>query len=122
MKSKSYTEPIYLISQVSEMLDIHPQTLRQYEREGLVTPIRTDGRIRVYSLEDIDRIKLILFLTRQKGVNISGIKIILNLHENIAKMENEIAHLKNQLHKKSTSKALIVKETKFDIVVFESKK
>jgi len=63
----SYDEPVYLISVVASMLDIHPQTLRQYEREGLVEPSRTQGRMRLYSQRDIDRMKLILRLTRQGG-------------------------------------------------------
>ena len=121
MKAKSYTEAIYLISQVSEILNIHPQTLRQYEREDLIKPTRSDGRIRLYSLEDIDKIKLILFLTRQKGVNLAGVKIILNLQENMQALEDEMRELKKQVHKDTSSKALIVKETKFDIVIFESK-
>ncbi|HFU75610.1 MAG TPA: MerR family transcriptional regulator [Arcobacter sp.] len=121
MKSKSYTEATYLISQVSEMLDIHPQTLRQYERESLIVPSRTDGRIRLYSLEDIDRIKLILFLTRQKGVNIAGVKIILQLQEKMDFLENENHILKTKLHKETSSKALVIKETKFEIILFESK-
>jgi len=121
MKLKSYTEAAYLISQVSEMLDIHPQTLRQYEREGLITPSRSDGRIRLYSLEDIDNIKLVLFLTRQKGVNIAGVKVILELQEQIEQMDKDIQILQKELHGKNMSKALMVKETKFDIVVFESK-
>ena len=64
-----YDEPVYLISIVAKVLSIHPQTLRQYEREGLVLPSRTDGRRRMYSQKDIDRIKLILRLTRDLGVN-----------------------------------------------------
>ena len=122
MKSRSYTEATYLISQVSEMLNIHPQTLRQYEREGLITPSRSDGRIRLYSLEDIDNIKLVLFLTRVKGVNLAGVKIILQMQESLSILENENLELKQKLHNETSSKALVVKETRFDIILYESSK
>lgn len=119
MKDRSYTEAAYLISQVSEILDIHPQTLRQYEREGLIVPSRSDGRIRLYSLEDIDKIKFIIYLTRQKGVNLSGIKIILELYTKIEELENYIRSLQNEISTQNCSKALVVKKTKYDIILFK---
>ena len=73
---KAYCEPVYLISEVAIILDIHPQTLRQYEREGLVLPSRTSGKIRQYSQENIDRIKSILVLTRTDGINLAGVNKI----------------------------------------------
>jgi len=75
----SFDEPVYMISVVSKVLGIHPQTLRQYEREGLITPARSDGRIRLYSQRNIDEIKDILELTRSLGVNIAGVDMILGL-------------------------------------------
>ena len=66
---KQYEEPVYLISVVAKVLSIHPQTLRQYEREGLLEPSRTEGKMRLYSEKDMDRIKMILRLTRDLGVN-----------------------------------------------------
>ena len=66
---KQYEEPVYLISVVAKVLSIHPQTLRQYEREGLLEPSRTEGKMRLYSEKDMDRIKMILSLTRDLGVN-----------------------------------------------------
>ena len=89
----SYDEPVYLISVVANMLEIHPQTLRQYEREGLVEPSRTQGRMRLYSQRDIDRMKLILRLTRQMGVNLAGVDIVLQLKEQIDEMQAEIVCL-----------------------------
>jgi MerR family transcriptional regulator/heat shock protein HspR len=89
-----YDEPVYLISIVSKILDIHPQTLRQYERENLITPSRSNGRIRLYSQRDIDKIKLILRLTRELGVNLAGVDIILRMKETVDKMEKEIAELR----------------------------
>jgi len=120
----SYDEPVYLISVVAAMLDIHPQTLRQYEREGLVEPSRTQGRMRLYSQRDIDRMKLILRLTRQMGVNLAGVDIVLQLKEQIDQMQTEIAQLREELSKVNRngsvhmSKALVTKNA-YDIIIFE---
>jgi len=121
----NYDEPVYLISIVAKILDIHPQTLRQYERENLVTPSRSDGRIRLYSQRDIDRIKLILRLTRELGVNLAGVDIILRLKENVDDMENEIAALRHELqksrnaHSVSPDKALVTKKSIYEMIIFE---
>ena len=120
----SYDEPVYLISVVATMLDIHPQTLRQYEREGLVEPSRTQGRMRLYSQRDIDRMKLILRLTRQMGVNLAGVDIILQLKAQIDEMQKEIDQLREELSKVNrngsvhASKALVTKNS-YDIIIFE---
>ena len=120
----SYDEPVYLISVVATMLDIHPQTLRQYEREGLVEPSRTQGRMRLYSQRDIDRMKLILRLTRQLGVNLAGVDVALQLKEQIDQMQQEITELRDELSKVNrhgsvhASKAL-VKTSTYDIIIFE---
>jgi len=120
----SYDEPVYLISVVATMLDIHPQTLRQYEREGLVEPSRTQGRMRLYSQRDIDRMKLILRLTRQMGVNLAGVDIALKLKEQIDEMQKEIDQLREELSKVNrngsvhVSKALVTTSA-YDIIIFE---
>jgi MerR family transcriptional regulator/heat shock protein HspR len=120
----SYDEPVYLISVVASMLDIHPQTLRQYEREGLVEPSRTQGRMRLYSQRDIDRMKLILRLTRQMGVNLAGVDIVLQLKEQMDAMQKEIDALREELSKVNrngsvhSSKALVAKSS-YDIIIFE---
>jgi MerR family transcriptional regulator/heat shock protein HspR len=120
----SYDEPVYLISVVATMLNIHPQTLRQYEREGLVEPSRTQGRMRLYSQRDIDRMKLILRLTRQMGVNLAGVDIVLQLKEQIEQMQKEIEQLREELSKVNRngsvhmSKALVTKNA-YDIIIFE---
>ena len=120
----SYDEPVYLISVVATMLDIHPQTLRQYEREGLVEPSRTQGRMRLYSQRDIDRMKLILRLTRQMGVNLAGVDIALQLKEQIDQMQEEIDQLRSELSKVNRngsvhlSKALVTTSA-YDIIIFE---
>ncbi len=115
---KSYCEPVYLISEVSTILDIHPQTLRQYEREGLVTPSRSTGKIRLYSQENIDFIKSILVLTRVDGINISGVSKILKLEEKIEKLEAIIENFEIQ-KLDINCKALVVKKSQYDIIVFE---
>ncbi|MDB2562517.1 helix-turn-helix transcriptional regulator [Sulfurimonas sp.] len=120
-----YDEPVYLISIVAKILDIHPQTLRQYERENLVCPARTNGRIRLYSQRDIDRIKLILRLTRELGVNLAGVDIILRLKENVDAMETEMAELRYEIDKAKNSyavspnKAMVTKRSIYDIIIFE---
>ena len=121
----SYDEPVYLISIVAKVLDIHPQTLRQYERENLITPARSNGRIRLYSQRDIDKIKLILRLTRELGVNLAGVDIILRLKDNVDSMEKEIAQLRHDLqksqniHSVSPDKALVTKRSVYEMIIFE---
>jgi len=115
---KSYCEPVYLISEVSTILKIHPQTLRQYEREGLVTPSRTTGKIRLYSQENIDCIKNILIMTREGGINIAGVCKILELEEKIQKLEITINDFEIKKIDINT-KALVVKKSQYDIIVFE---
>ncbi len=118
-------EPVYLISNVAQMLDIHPQTLRQYEREGLIVPSRTDGKIRLYSQVDIDKIKYILHLTRIVGVNIAGVKMILEQNEKIFTLEEKISQYELKFEEvtrygaNGTKNALVVQKSSFDIVVFE---
>ncbi len=121
-----YDEPVYLISIVSKILDIHPQTLRQYERENLITPSRSNGRIRLYSQRDIDRIKLILRLTRELGVNLAGVDIILRLKKNVDAMEHEIADLRHDVESAKNArsvapeKALVTKKSIYEMIVFEA--
>ena len=121
----TYDEPVYLISIVSKILDIHPQTLRQYERENLICPSRSGGRIRLYSQRDIDRIKLILRLTRELGVNLAGVDIKLRLKENVDSMESEIASLRHEVaqaknsHSVSPDKALVTKRSIYEMIIFE---
>lgn len=86
MKKKIKT---YTISAVAELFEIHPQTLRLYEREGLLKPSRSDGNTRLYEDADIERLELILSLTRDLGVNLAGVEIILNMREKMNKMQSE---------------------------------
>lgn len=120
-----YDEPVYLISVVAKVLSIHPQTLRQYEREGLIEPSRTDGKIRLYSQRDIDRIKLILRLTRNMGINLAGVDVILKLKNQLHEFENLIDELRLELSKQqdkqASSKAIIKHKNSFDLIFYEKK-
>jgi MerR family transcriptional regulator/heat shock protein HspR len=120
----SYDEPVYLISVVAKALNIHPQTLRQYEREGLISPSRTSGKMRLYSQRDIDRINMILRLTRDLGVNLAGVDIILQLKDQIDKFESEIEDLKLKLSKLDNrgtippDKTIVKSKSCYDIIIF----
>ena len=80
----------YMISAVSAKYNIHPQTLRLYEREGLLKPSRTDGNTRLYSDEDLQELETILALTRDLGVNLAGVEIILNMRRKMDRMQKEV--------------------------------
>lgn len=80
----------YMISVVAQKYDIHPQTLRLYEREGLLKPSRTEGNTRLYSDEDLEQLETILSLTRDLGVNLAGVEIILNMRGKIERMQGEV--------------------------------
>ena len=80
----------YMISAVAQKYNIHPQTLRLYEREGLLKPSRTDGNTRLYSEEDLEQLEMILSLTRDMGVNLAGVEIILNMRRKIEAMQHEV--------------------------------
>src|SRR5450631_4131756 len=80
----------YMISAIAEQYQIHSQTLRLYEREGLLKPSRSDGNTRLYTEEDLERLEVILKLTRDLGVNLAGVEIILNMRERMAEMQRQI--------------------------------
>ena len=80
----------YMISAVAQKYNIHPQTLRLYEREGLLKPSRTEGNTRLYSEEDLEQLETILSLTRDLGVNLAGVEIILNMRRKIERMQLEV--------------------------------
>ncbi len=113
----SYDEPVYLISVVSKILNIHPQTLRQYEREGLIKPSRTEGKMRLYSQRDIDRLKLILSLVRDLGVNLAGVEIILQLKEEIEELQKEIEILKKQQGQIPRNRSVVIKKENYQLIL-----
>src|SRR5215469_16372143 len=88
--AKSKSKAAYMISAVAEQYQIHPQTLRLYEREGLLTPSRSEGNTRLYTEEDLERLEVILHLTRDLGVNLAGVEIILNMRQKMRDMQAQI--------------------------------
>ncbi len=88
--AKSKSKAAYMISAVAEQYAIHPQTLRLYEREGLLKPSRSEGNTRLYTEEDLERLEVILHLTRELGVNLAGVEIILNMRERMGEMQAQI--------------------------------
>jgi MerR family transcriptional regulator/heat shock protein HspR len=85
--------PLYMIGVVSDMLKLHPQTLRFYEKKGLVRPSRTVGRTRMYSAEDVEDIARLLRLTRDLGVNLAGAEIIVKMRQRMIDMQKQIESL-----------------------------
>lgn len=117
-----YDEPVYLISVVAKVLTIHPQTLRQYEREGLIIPSRTEGKMRLYSQRNIDRIKMILRLTRDLGVNLAGVDVVMQLKEQLDEYESLIDELKEEITTlkggSKTGNALVKRKNTYEIILF----
>ena len=97
---------LYMISVVSEMLGIHPQTHRLYEREGFIKPKRSGGNTRLYSDDDIVKLEMILRLTRELGINLAGVEVILSMREKMDRMQQEmeatIRRLRDELAREIT--------------------
>jgi MerR family transcriptional regulator/heat shock protein HspR len=89
----------YHISSVAKMYNIHPQTLRLYEREGLLTPSRSEGNTRLYSAEDLKRLEFVLSLIRDLGVNLAGVEVVLHMRERIEQIEAEVAEFLESVRK-----------------------
>src|SRR5579862_9987407 len=87
---KKRSKAAYMISAVAEQYQLHPQTLRLYEREGLLLPSRSEGNTRLYTDDDLERLEVILHLTRDLGVNLAGVEIILNMREKMGEMQLQI--------------------------------
>src|SRR5256884_7509375 len=103
--TKRKSKGAYMISAVAEMYGIHPQTLRLYEREGLLKPSRTEGNTRLYTDEDLQRLEFILSLARDLGVNISGIAIILQMRERMEEMQRQIQDFVKYIQEEVLSRA-----------------
>jgi MerR family transcriptional regulator/heat shock protein HspR len=103
--TKRKSKGAYMISAVAEMYDIHPQTLRLYEREGLLKPSRTEGNTRLYTDEDLHRLEFILTLARDLAVNISGIAIILQMRERMEEMQFQIQDFVKYIQEEVLSRA-----------------
>lgn len=105
-KEKKY----YLISDVAEKFGVHPQTLRLYEREGLLVPIRSEGNTRMYDEEALKKLKIILTLTRELGVNLAGVEVILNMREKIIKMQKDFSLILEKVREDILKKKVISEE------------
>jgi MerR family transcriptional regulator/heat shock protein HspR len=103
--TKRKSKGAYMISAVAEMYGIHPQTLRLYEREGLLKPSRTEGNTRLYTDEDLQRLEFILTLARDLAVNISGIAIILQMRERMEEMQRQIQDFVKYMQEEVLSRA-----------------
>lgn len=93
-------KPLYVISIVAELLGLHPQTLRQYERMGLIVPSRTEGNTRLYSEEDVERLRYITLLTKEMGVNLAGVEIIMQMREQIDALNRQINNIGEHIKRK----------------------
>jgi MerR family transcriptional regulator, heat shock protein HspR len=99
-----------MISVVAERYGVHPQTLRMYEREGLLTPVRSAGNTRLYDDDTIKRLETILFLTRELGVNLAGVEVILNLRTQMTEMQLEVDRLLQQVREQLRDRGGIRRE------------
>ena len=99
MPKRQRKQAAYMISAVAESYGIHPQTLRLYEREGLLKPSRTEGNTRLYTETDIERLELILSLTRDMGVNLAGVEIVLNMREKVERMQKQMREFVEQVQR-----------------------
>jgi len=104
MQEDETRRPKYPISVVAEMVGVHPQTLRLYEREGLIRPRRTSRQTRLYSESDVERLKSIMSLTQDMGVNLAGVEIILRMREQMEEMQAVIEELLKRLYEKIQQK------------------
>ena len=103
--ARARSKAAYMISAVAEQYEIHPQTLRLYEREGLLAPSRSEGNTRLYTDDDLERLEVILKLTRELGVNLAGVEIILNMREKMAGMQRQIEDFVSRLNHELTVRA-----------------
>src|SRR5919205_623062 len=103
--AKKKGKAAYMISAVAEMYGIHPQTLRLYEREGLLKPSRTEGNTRLYTDEDLLRLEFILSLARDLGVNIAGMAIILQMRERMEEMQSQIKEFVQYIQHEALTRA-----------------
>ena len=102
---RNKSKAAYMISAVAEQYEIHPQTLRLYEREGLLAPSRSEGNTRLYTDDDLERLEVILKLTRELGVNLAGVEIILNMREKMAGMQRQMEGFLRTLNEELSQRA-----------------
>lgn len=96
----------FRIGAISEKYGIHPQTLRMYEREGLLRPTRTEGNTRVYDPDTVERLEIILSLTRHLGVNLAGVEVILHMKERMERMQGEVRQVISALKEEADARSV----------------
>jgi MerR family transcriptional regulator/heat shock protein HspR len=109
--AKAKSKAAFMISAIAEQYEIHPQTLRLYEREGLLKPSRSEGNTRLYTEGDIERLEVILHLTRDLGVNLAGVEIILNMREKMEQMQSQIGEFIATLNREVAARSVRPPET-----------
>src|SRR5436190_12581690 len=102
---KGKSRGAYMISSVAEQYQIHPQTLRLYEREGLIKPSRSEGNTRLYTDEDLELLEIVLHLTRDLGVNLAGVEIILNMRAKMSEMQRQIEEFVSTLNQEMVTRS-----------------
>jgi len=122
--SKRKSRGAYMISSVAEQYQIHPQTLRLYEREGLIKPSRSDGNTRLYTDEDLELLEVVLHLTRDLGVNLAGVEIVLNMRAKMSEMQRQIEEFVTSLNQEMASRTRPAKpeENKRSLIPFAKPK
>src|SRR5204863_9111125 len=105
MERKKKGKAAYMLSAVAESYSIHPQTLRLYEREGLLKPSRSEGNTRLYTEEDLERLELILNLTRDLGVNLAGVEVVLNMRRRMEEMQRELHEFVEYIEKEIANRS-----------------
>ena len=103
--ARQRSKAAYMISSVAEQYGLHPQTLRLYEREGLLKPSRSEGNTRLYTDEDLELLEVILHLTRDLGVNLAGVEIVLNMRAKMAEMQRQIEEFVSILNQELAARA-----------------
>jgi MerR family transcriptional regulator/heat shock protein HspR len=114
-------EVYYSIGQVAESRDLHQQTLRQYERQGLLEPSRTEGNTRLYCDVDLERLDIILNLTRELGVNLAGVEIVLNMRDKMEEMQNQTDALVRYIQEALEREEISVQDEEVNALVRVSK-
>ena len=122
--SKKTGKAYYMISAVAQKYNIHPQTLRLYEREGLLKPSRSDGNTRLYTDEDLELLEVVLHLTRDLGVNLAGVEIVLNMRAKMSEMQRQIEEFVTSLNQEMASRTRPAKpeENKRSLIPFAKPK
>ncbi len=111
MDIKKKREGYFSISVVAKMFSVHQQTIRLYEKEGLITPKRSSGNTRLFSEEDVDRLEEIIYLTHKLGVNLAGVEVILGLQKKVSKLQKEINKLFEQTQDQLKDENKLLKES-----------